>query len=112
MQYNWKGDRPEALPAVGAVDLRRLVEIVRYSLQSSQENDRHERRVFPDVDKYQGNLRTEGGGQRRCVTTKDQIDPMRDQPELIVEHPAECIGSDDRRNRPRYEIDRPARAPR
>ena len=52
-----QGDRAEALPGGGAVDGRRLVQVVRDRLEAGEERDRRLRHAGPDADEDHGRQR-------------------------------------------------------
>src|SRR5205814_7559632 len=45
-----QGDRPELLPAIAAIHTCSLVELVGNDLQTSQQQECHKWRCFPDID--------------------------------------------------------------
>src|SRR5262249_26640533 len=66
---------------------------------------------LPDIDQDQRQTRVEGVREQGHAVAGQGVDPMWNQPELIIEKPGKRVGGNDRRNRPGDQVDRPREPP-
>ena len=97
-EHQRHGDEAELLPRRGAVDARRLEDVLRQRFEAGEEEQEAERRPVPDVDDDDRQQRRVGIAQPVARRDADQPEHLVHQPEVEVEHQLPDRADDDARD--------------